>query len=144
MTRLSYILLKGYSGFNYWLKNRITAAGAFLLVSLMISAMLGMDTSRTMAYQAFTFILALILIALISLPFFSGRFSIRRELPLMASASKTFSYRVTLRNDSGRPRKGLTLMETLADPRPSREFFEENISSIPPRSLLRKIVFGRG
>ncbi len=144
MTRLSYILLKGYSGFNYWLKTRITAAGAFLLVSLVISAMLGMDTSRTMAYQAFTFILALILIALISLPFFRGRFSIRRELPLMASAGKTFSYRITIRNKSSRPRKGLTLMETLADPRPSHEFFEENISSIPPRSLLRKIVFGRG
>lgn len=144
MNRLTYNLLKGYSGFSYWLNSRITGTGAFLLVSLMISAMLGMDTSRTMAYQAFTFILALILIALMSLPFFKGRFSIKRELPLMATAGKTISYRVTLRNESGRPRKGLTVMETLADPRPSLELFEENISSMPPRSLLKKIVFGRG
>ena len=94
MNRLTYNLLKGYSGLIYWLKLRLTPVGAFLLVSLMLSAMLGMDTSRTMAYQAFTFILALILIALASLPFFKGRFSIKRELPLMATAGKTRVNRV--------------------------------------------------
>ena len=144
MNRLTYKLLKGYSGLSYWLKLHLTPVGAFLLVSLMISAMLGMDTSRTMAYQAFTFILSLIPIALASLPFFKGRFSIKRELPLMATAGKTISYRLTLKNGSSRPRKGLTVMETIADPRPSIELFEENISSMPPRSWLKKIVFGRG
>lgn len=149
MNRLSYTLLKGYSSLIYWLKIRITPVGAFLLASLIISAMLGMDTNRTMAYQAFAFILALILIGLISLtflrlPFFRGRFSIRRELPLMASAGTPFSYRIKVHSGSKRPRKGLTLMEELADPRPSCEFFEENISSIPDRSLIKKIIFGRG
>jgi uncharacterized protein (DUF58 family) len=144
MNRLTYNFLKSYSGLIYWLNSRITAVGTFLLVSLIISAMLGMDTNSTMAYQVFTFILSLILIALISLPFFKGRFSIKRDLPLMATAGKTFSYRLSLQNGSNRTRKGLTIIETLADPRPSYETFLENISSMPPRSLLKKMIFGRG
>lgn len=149
MNRLSYTLLKGFTSLRHWLKIRVTPVGAFLLAALIISAMLGMDTNRTMAYQAFAFILSLILIGLISLtffklPFFRGRYSIRRELPLMASAGKPFSYRIKVHSGSGRPRKALALMEELADPRPSGEFFEENLSSIPDRSLIKKIIFGRG
>ncbi|MDT8318163.1 MAG: DUF58 domain-containing protein [bacterium] len=144
MNRLSYRLLKGYSSLIYWLKIRINPAGGVMLVSLAFSAMLGMNTNMTMAYQAFAFILALLLISLVSLPFFRGSFSVKRELPLMASVGIPFSYRIKLRSGSRRVRKGLAVMEELADPRPSSELFEEKLSTIPARSLIKTVIFGRG
>ena len=117
-TRLIYI---GYRlGFRLWfyLPKRFTAPGLVALTVLAISAVFGLDTNRTTAYQIFTLLLALFLAALIFSLFFRGRFEVRRFLPRFITAGEPLTYRVRVRNLGSRFEKGLQLEEVMGDARP--------------------------
>jgi uncharacterized protein (DUF58 family) len=51
-------------------------------------------------------------------PFFRGKFSAVRSLPRFGTAGQPFYYQVEVKNLTGRPQVGLTLLDNLADPRP--------------------------
>jgi uncharacterized protein (DUF58 family) len=106
-----------------WGRARFTPAGRLVLAGLGASAIVGVDTNRTVAYQVFALLAALLALALGSALLFRGRFAVRRALPRLASAGQPFSYRLTVENLTGRPQVGLVVREALADPRPAfREF----------------------
>jgi len=121
--KLSYRLIRTASAAQFFIQRRSSRAGLFVLGGIVVSAALGIDTTQTTAYQIFTLLCALALVAMITLPFLRVPVCAQRLLPRAVTAGETFSYLVKLRN-RGRTRLGnLVLIENPADPRPSLEAF---------------------
>jgi uncharacterized protein (DUF58 family) len=120
-----YRTYRALAATDYWIRRRFTRGGWLLLAALWTSAVIGLDTNQTMAYQAFTFCLALLLLSAASGLAFRGRFAARRVLPRFGTAGEPLGYRIIVRNETRQPRRGLVLLEELADPRPSLEEFLE-------------------
>jgi uncharacterized protein (DUF58 family) len=90
-----------------------------LVIALAAAATLGIDTENTVAYQAFTPLLFLLLLAACFAFAFRARFSVKRLLPRFGTAGSPLSYQIVLRNLGRKSESDLTLLEDLADPRPS-------------------------
>ena len=112
-----------------WVRRRFTTAGLLALGATAAAAVVGLDTNRNLAYQAFTFLAALLAVAMAASLSFRGRFSVRRSVPRFATVGEAFAYRVVVRNETARVQAGLTLMDETADPRPA---FEELLRAREP------------
>jgi len=97
--RLTYAGLRALSALQHFGSERLTHAGWLVLGAAGTAAALGIDTSRTMSYQAFTFGAALLLVALVTALLFRARASIERQLPPRASDSTTASSCTTRASD---------------------------------------------
>jgi uncharacterized protein (DUF58 family) len=107
---------------NRW-KRRFTPAGFLLLGALGGAAVVGLDTSRTVAYQIFTLLLAILVVAVLGSLRFRPHFTVRRSLPKYATAGETIAYRLVVGTRETGTERGLVAMEDLADPRPTFEEF---------------------
>jgi uncharacterized protein (DUF58 family) len=104
-----------------WFVRRFTPAGRLVAAGLAATAVVGIDTNRTLAYQAFAFLVALLAVALGSSFFFRGRFAVERRLPRYGTAGEPLPYRLSVENLTERLHAGLVVVEALADPRPTIE-----------------------
>src|SRR5262249_46449199 len=68
--RLNYAALRALSALQHFGSERLTHTGWLVLGAAGTAGALGIDTSRTMSYQAFTFGAALLLVALVAALFF--------------------------------------------------------------------------
>ena len=118
MKRLTYVGLRALSALQHFGSERLTHAGWLVLGAAATAGALGIDTSRTMSYQAFAFGAALLLIALVAALFFRAHASVERQLPRYATAGERFDYRVVVHNRGKRTLEALMVRETLRDPRP--------------------------
>lgn len=121
MRRLTYFALRGFSALQRFLDERLTVAGWLAFIGGLAAAAVGIDTNRSMSYQLFGFVAALLALAFLAAPLWRVRVAARRELPRYATAGETFEYRVTLENRGRQPLSGATLVENLRDPRPGYE-----------------------
>jgi uncharacterized protein (DUF58 family) len=97
---------------------RLTPAGKLVAAALIGAMVFGPNTRLTVSYQAFTLLLALlVLAALLSVRGPRG-LEARRRLPRFGTVGEPLTYRVQVRNPGGAARAGLTLLEDLEDPRP--------------------------
>jgi uncharacterized protein (DUF58 family) len=129
MKRLLYRWFSSFSAFQYRLDRRCTRAGSLALGVLGAAIVIGLDTNRTVGYQVFTLVLALVILSAASSLVFRGRFTARRILPRFASVGVPVTYRVAITNQTDRRQEGLVLIEELIDPRPS---FEEFVTAREP------------
>jgi uncharacterized protein (DUF58 family) len=104
-------------------RRRFTRGGELAVGALSAAAVVGLDTNQTVAYQAFTFLLAVLVLALVGGFAFRLRFAARRVLPRFATAGQPVTYRVVIENRTRRTRRGLVLLDEVPDPRPSLEEF---------------------
>ena len=142
MKRFLYHIFRRTHNANNWLARRFTPSGRVVLLCLAASAVVGLDTKQTMAYQAFTFLLAIVAVAMVSSLFFRCRVSATRILPRFGTAGVKLTYRVVIENQTGKIQKGLTIFENLEDPCPT---FEEFVETPEPAEKKRNIfdrVFG--
>ncbi|MBI5801228.1 MAG: DUF58 domain-containing protein [Verrucomicrobia bacterium] len=107
------------AGFTWWWRRRFTKAGALVFLAIIATGLLGADTNLSLAYQVFVFLCFLFLAALSGSQFSRTRVCAERVLPRFGSAGLPVSYRVTLRNLTPKPQRGLSVTEDLADPRPT-------------------------
>jgi uncharacterized protein (DUF58 family) len=121
MDRLRYVQMRTYSAIRYGLRRRLTPAGRLALGALAAAAIFGLDTTQSMAFQAFTFLAALFAISELTNLRFRARFEVRRDLPRLATAGERLPYSIFIRNLDGAARRGLTLNEEAEDPRPTWE-----------------------
>jgi len=124
MRRILYRSLWLFAGLQLWLRRRLTLPGRLVLLLMFAAAVVGIDTQQTVAYQIFTFMLALLVLAMLSVFAFRARFDVRRALPPFVTAGEAFTYRSTISNLGSRVATGLSLHEELADPRPDYERFK--------------------
>src|SRR5207253_2587362 len=129
MKRLLYRWFSSFSAFQYRVDRRFTRAGSLALGVLGAAVVIGLDTNRTVGYQVFTLVLALVLLSAASSLVFRGRFTARRILPRYASVGVPVTYRMAITNHTRRRQDGLVLLEELTDPRPT---FEEFVTAREP------------
>ncbi len=123
MKRFLYPYMRWVSSIQYWMERRFTKAGLLALTGLVASAVLGLDTNRTVAYQVVTFLFCLLMVSLAFSLSFRARLAVERILPQFGTVGQPLSYRIRVRNLDRRALRGLTLLEDLLDPRPSLEEF---------------------
>ncbi len=123
MTRAWYRLFRVTAALQHRLGRRFTRGGRLAAAALGAAGIIGLDTNRTLGYQAFAFLLALLLTALAWRFGFHPRLRVRRVLPRFVTAGEPAAYRVVLENAGARVERGLVLVEEMADPRPSFEQF---------------------
>lgn len=109
------------------------------MVCLLPLAILGLDTKQTSAYQVFTFLLSILIVAMFFSLFFRFPFQVRRRLPPFVTAGQTFQYGISIKNLGTKVERGLYLIDELIDPRPA---FSEFISSTEPGGK-RRFLFKR-
>src|SRR5258706_16282215 len=109
MTRFAWFTLMRLTSISRWLNRRFTAAGLLVLGGAWAGAVFGVDTERSMTYQAFCLLIAAVIVAMPFALRFRPRLIVARELPRLATAGMPFSYRVQLHNDSAAPQSGLSL-----------------------------------
>ena len=96
-----------------WIKNHFTPAGRFILVVLAVSATLGMDTNQSVAYQVFTFLLALVVLSFVSSLAAPPRLQVQRWLPGSAMVGEPILYRLIIQNLDKREHSDLVLSENI-------------------------------
>ncbi|MCP4043853.1 MAG: DUF58 domain-containing protein [Gammaproteobacteria bacterium] len=121
--------------FGKWLERRFTVSGRVLLGTVVAAGTLGIDTRQSLAYQGFALGVGLLLVAFLCIPFFRARFTAKRIIPHYATVGQSFSYRISVKNGSGRPQRDLCLVDELVAPPPTVEDFfrarqpdEENLN----------------
>jgi uncharacterized protein (DUF58 family) len=107
------------SGLWHWAQRRFTRAGLCAVVALMVTGAVGADIENTESYQSFLLLVALLLFAFACSLRFVGKFSATRSLPRVGTAGQPMPYRVLVKNLTPNIQAGLTLLDNLADPRPS-------------------------
>lgn len=117
--RFLYRIYRTISGLRYWGHRRFTAAGLTVLGSLAVAGIFSTDSDNNIAYQAFSFLLLLLIVAFCSSFLFRARFSATRGLPRFGTVGVPLTYTVALRNLTPKTQTGLAIVESLADARPS-------------------------
>lgn len=117
--RAVYYSYRFSSSLRYWSERRFTRAGLWVLGAAFAGMIFGADIENSVGYQGLVLLVLLIALAVACSPFFRGRFAATRLLPRFGTAGHPLRYRVLVRNLGRKPQAGLTLLETLADPRPT-------------------------
>ncbi len=116
--RVLYLIYRVGSSLWYGARRRFTLAGRCVAGGFLVAAVVGVDVENNVVYQEFALLLALLIAAFVTSRFFRAKFSATRILPRFGTAGEPLSYRVRLKNLTGQPQTGLTLLENFADPRP--------------------------
>jgi len=140
--RPSYLVFRLVTGLTYWSRRRFTAAGTLVVSCIVVTGAVGVDTTQTVAYQAFSLLAALLAAAALCLPFLRARVAVERALPRVATAGEPFTYRVRVRNDGTAALDGLSLIEEFADPRPSHDAYTAAIGIPTYRKWKRLVAAG--
>jgi len=101
-----------------------------------VAAFFGQNTSLNMAFQGFTLLTALLVVAFITTLLFKPDVSITRHLPRFGTAGDRFTYQMRVSNHSNKILRGLTFLEMTPEPRPS---FEEFVSAKEPLAEKRNV-----
>ncbi|HVR36775.1 MAG TPA: DUF58 domain-containing protein [Methylomirabilota bacterium] len=137
--RLLYRCYRIISDVQYWIRRRFTNGGQFVFTGLVLAAMVGVDTTRTLAYQVFALLFCLLAFSIAFSLVWTAKFGAQRQLPRYGSVGVPLTYRVRLVNRTSKPQAGLFLLENLVDPRPTlREFIEQSEPGEAERSWLSR------
>src|SRR2546425_11794050 len=101
--RLLYRFYRLVSGVRYWAAKRFRRAGWFVLCALIAAGIMGLDTENSVAYQGFTLLLLLLLVAVAFSWFFRARFSATRLLPRFGTVDHPMDYTVIVQNLTPKP-----------------------------------------
>jgi len=145
MKRFNYLLFRLMSAARFRINRRFTKAGQFVLACLIASAVIGLDTNLTMAYQVFTLLLSLFIASFASRLFIRTRVDARRILPQFGTVGQLLAYRIVVSSGERGTLRDLVLEEKLADPRPSFAEFSSALtqSERPPKSFVEYIGYFR-
>lgn len=141
MKRFLYFSFRFVYFINRWVTRRFTKGGVLVLVGLLASAVVGIDTNQTVAYQAFTFLLSLIIVSMIWSLVSRSRFEIKRILPRFGTVGEQLVYKIVVQNKSQKKLIGLYLFEDFEDSRPTfDEFLKTSEPGEETRNLFDRVV----
>lgn len=106
---------------RYRVQRRLTGAGLAVFGGVVLAAVMAPDTDSNVAYQGFTVLFFLLILGSLFAGWFRFRYAAERVLPRFGTPGTPLQYTVLVQNLTRRPQQGLTLLESLADPRPSFE-----------------------
>lgn len=129
MKRFFYLSFRMFYFVNRWITRRFTKAGLLVLGGLLASAVVGIDTKQTVAYQVFTLLLSFVIISMAWSLLFRVKFEVTRMLPRFGTVNETLDYRIKVQNMTKKHQAGLYLMENFEIPRPT---FNEFLNTTEP------------
>lgn len=112
-----------------FLRRRFTPGGRLALGCLALSAALGFDTDRSMAYQSFTFLLALLALSAGCSLFFRARFRASWRLPPFGTAGQPLPCFMTIENLGARLQRGLSVAP---EPENGEDMPVRDLPDLPP------------
>ncbi|OUD12637.1 DUF58 domain-containing protein [Thioflexithrix psekupsensis] len=110
---------------DIWVRQRFTLAGKLVLGGLVAASVFGVDTRQTFAYQLFSLLLALLLLAILGSWFSRLKLTAQRELPRFLTVGEPFDYRVLLTNHTSSLQQGLLLSEQIKQNPPTFAQFSQ-------------------
>jgi len=137
--RFFYRQFRLASRIQWSLGRRLTPAGRLVAGALMASVVFGPNTRLTVGYQAFALLAALLAVSVACALVPPRPLAVRRRLPKYATAGESVAYDIVLTNRGARRRAAVSLIEDVADPRPSFEAF----ASTPEPDESRRNWFDR-
>jgi uncharacterized protein (DUF58 family) len=143
MQRPTYHIFRFITGATFWAERRFSSAGALVLTCAVVAGAVGVDTTQSVAYQAFALFACLVATAALTLPFLRTRVRVERDLPRTATAGESFTYRMRVSNLGRATVDGLSLHEDLADPRPSHDAYNAAITWPTYRAWKRLVNANR-
>ena len=93
-----------------------------------------------MAYQIFTFLLAVLTIAVIYSFHFPEHYEVQRSLPRFATVGSKLFYRITITSRSQKIQTGLLLLEAIAQPKFTLVEFERIIKSASQKGSINSLT----
>ena len=114
---------------------RFTAVGIAILLCSIATIIIGLDTKQTMAYQVFTLLLAILLIAIAFGFWFKIRLEIERKLPTFATVGVKLSYSLVVINKTNKIQPGLSFVEDIYQPKFSLAEFKRIIKKSGKKSF---------
>lgn len=127
LDRFLYIALRAGSRAVNWYRRRLTPAGQLAVAALVGAAVWGIDTNLSMAFQAFTFLAALVAAALAGALASRPKVRLARTLPRFATAGQPLTYAIRVENRENRALRGVVVREELRDPRPTLTEFRTSV-----------------
>jgi uncharacterized protein (DUF58 family) len=103
---------------RYRVGRRFTRAGLAIAGGALITALMGPDTEHNVAYQAFSVLGGLLLVAFLWTFSFRASFTAERLLPRFATVGTPFQYTVRVKNLTHKTQAGLVILDDLEDTRP--------------------------
>ena len=125
MRRFFYRVFRAFSVMQHRARRRLTPIGQLVAAGLLAAIIVGPNTRLTVAYQAATFLLALLVVAVLGALVPPPPLELQRRLPRFATVGEPVTYPVVVRNPGSHAVSGLALLENYADPRPSFEEFRD-------------------
>lgn len=134
MRQLLYRLFNIIYLVTEWFKRRFTGLGIGIVICLIVTAIVGMDTKQTMAYQIFAFLLAMLIIAMVCSFRFRERLRVSRSLPKFGTVGVRLQYSILVENCTSKNQISLQLTENFSDPRPKKAELTKYLRSFPKKS----------
>ncbi len=124
MNRAIYRLLRLNHRVRLWLSRQLTPSGLWLLAGLFVFGLIGLDIKRSISYQIFVFLLAILVVSIVLSRLGRYRFSAVRRLPRFGTVGTPLQYRVVIDNRSRRPQQGVSLVESFENALPNFRTFQ--------------------
>ncbi len=121
--RLLYQNYKLFFLVNQKVKKRFSPHGLMIFAVMCAAGIFGIDTRATLSFQIFSFTLIMLLMALLYMLFFRGRFNVTRKLPEYGTVGQTLKYSIIVSNRDARPHKNLLLTDDLKNEFPDFNYF---------------------
>ncbi|MBI4776923.1 MAG: DUF58 domain-containing protein [Deltaproteobacteria bacterium] len=128
--RFVYTLIRGVRASKSWFFVRLTGPGRLVAGGILASALVGLDTKQTLAYEAFTFLSSVFLISLLWTTWSAPRALAHRVLPRFGTVGEPLEYRVLLRSETPKVQKNVQVFEKPQywNPGSGRTAFESNLT----------------
>jgi len=124
MNRLIYRILRFNHTLRQWVFTQFTPTGLGLLCAIFLCGLIGIDIKRSVSYQIFAFLISLLFISVLLLPFSRHRLVVSRSLPRFGTVGIPLTYRIHLHNPNRRRLAGLKLFERFAHTFPTFQEFQ--------------------
>ncbi|MEL6259869.1 MAG: DUF58 domain-containing protein [Cyanobacteria bacterium J06626_6] len=116
---LVYRVLKTSHGLKLRLTKYFTPAGMGVLCALFIFGLIGLDIKRSVSYQIFVFLLALLFVSVVLSRFVRCRMGVTRRLPRFGTVDVPLQYRVVVHNHQAKKQIGCSLSESFDEAFPT-------------------------
>jgi len=111
MNRFIYRILRFNNGLRRWLAKHFTPAGLGVLACLIVFGLIGFDIKRSVSYQIFAFLLAMLLVSFVLSRFGRYRISASRNLPRFGTVGIPLQYKIVLHNHTQKSLPDVRLKE---------------------------------
>lgn len=125
--RMAYRRMSRNALLKIWRVNKISPLGVIVLMGVVFSAVLGLDTTQAMTYQLFTFLMGVVLVAGVAHLYRGFKATAEMSGPRYASAGQPFVCKIKVKSLEQKPIQDLQVAPILANYLPPYAVFKKTL-----------------